>query len=182
MRIISGKYGGRKISPPAQMPNTRPTTDRAREGLFNILQNSFPIEGSKTLDLFGGTGAISYELASRGAVSQVLIEKDTKQAAFIANTVKQIGITGMKVIQMDVQKYISHSFEQFDFIFAGPPYKLPWIDDIPDMVFQHKLLKKGGWFVLEHTGEHHFDRRPYFSQKRHYGDTIFSIFIFSPAN
>lgn len=161
------------------MPNTRPTTDRAKEGLFNILQNSFAIEGSKTLDLFGGTGAISYELASRGAVHQILIEKDPKQAAFIEKTVVQLGIKGLKVFQADVRKYIQQSGEQFDFIFAGPPYKLSWIDEIPTMIFEYHLLKQDGWFVLEHTAEHHFERQPYFSQKRNYGDTIFSIFVFN---
>jgi 16S rRNA (guanine(966)-N(2))-methyltransferase RsmD len=179
MRIIGGKYGGRKIIPPKQMPHTRPTTDRAKEGLFNILQNSFSIEGSKTLDLFGGTGAISYELASRGAVTQILIEKDSVQAAFIEKTAMQAGITGLQVFKTDVQKYIRQNDEQFDFIFAGPPYKLPWIDEIPGMIFEHNMLKENGWFVLEHTGEHSFDRHPYFSQKRNYGDTIFSIFIFN---
>ncbi|MGH2644706.1 MAG: RsmD family RNA methyltransferase [Chitinophagaceae bacterium] len=181
MRIISGKYGGRKILPPAQMPHTRPTTDRAKEGLFNILQNSFPIEGCKTLDLFGGTGAISFELASRGSARQVLIEKDQKQAGFIENAARQIGIPDLKVFQTDVRKYLRQTAEQFDFIFAGPPYKLTWIDEIPDMIFEHHLLKEDGWFVLEHTAEHQFDKHPYFSQKRNYGDTIFSIFIFLPA-
>lgn len=179
MRITGGKYGGRRIAPPKQMPHTRPTTDRAKEGLFNILQNSFPIEGSKTLDLFGGTGAISYELASRGAVNLTLIEKDARQAAFIEKTAAQIGITGLSVFKTDVQKYIQQCGEHFEFIFAGPPYRLSWIDDIPDMIFEYHLLEDNGWFVLEHTGEHSFDRHPYFSQKRNYGDTIFSIFIFA---
>lgn len=164
------------------MPHTRPTTDRAKEGLFNILQNSFTIEGSETLDLFGGTGAISYELASRGSSSQTVIEKDPRQADFIKKTAGQLGISFLEVIQTDVAKYISFCDKKFDFIFAGPPYKLSWIDTIPDKIFERPLLKTGGWFVLEHTNVHEFDKSPYFSQKRHYGDTIFSIFILHSQN
>lgn len=164
------------------MPLTRPTTDRAKEGLFNILQNSFTIEGSETLDLFGGTGAVSYELASRGSSKQIVVEKDSRQAAFIKATAQQLGIGSLEVLQTDVTRYISLCQKKFDFIFAGPPYKLPWIDEIPQMVFDKQLLKTGGWFVLEHTAEHQFDQFCHFSQKRHYGDTIFSIFILHSQN
>src|SRR3954471_17230086 len=102
MRIISGTYGGRKISPPAKMPYTRPTTDIAKEGLFNILQNNLDIPSLKTLDLFGGTGCISYELASRGVQDLTIIEKDSKMYEFIKRTVEALGFDGCKIIKGDV--------------------------------------------------------------------------------
>ncbi len=176
MRIIGGKWGGRKIVPPAKMPHTRPTTDIAKEGLFNILQNAFRIEGSKTLDLFGGTGCISYELASRGASDLTVVEKDFKQVRFIRKTAEILNIP-LKVLPMDVFKFIRHSEDQYDFIFAGPPYALQIINQIPDRIFEQSLLYPEGWFVLEHTPDHHFDRHPFFYRKKNYGTTIFSIFI-----
>lgn len=177
MRIIGGKYGGLRINPPAQMPYTRPTTDRAKEGLFNILENAITLEGAKTLDLFGGTGCISYELASRGATDLTIVEKDAKQAAFIQNTAKKLGISALRLLRMDVFKYIAHCNEKFDFIFAGPPYALQNIDDLPVLILNNGLLNEGGWFVLEHTPDHHYEDLPGFYRKRNYGTTIFSIFI-----
>lgn len=177
MRIISGKLGGRRITPPAKMPHTRPTTDIAKEGLFNVLKNAFPLEGSKTLDLFGGTGCISYELASHGASELTLVEKDRKQVDFIRKTAGDLGIS-LRIMPIDVFKFIRGSKEKFDFIFAGPPYALKTIDQIPDLIFQYQLLNPGGWFVLEHTPDHHFDRYPYFDRKKNYGTTIFSIFVY----
>ncbi len=176
MRIISGKLGGRKIVPPAKMPHTRPTTDVAKEGLFNVLQNAFHIEGSKTLDLFGGTGCISYELASRGAKDLTIVEQDSRQVQFIRKTARSLGIS-LKIIPIDVFKFMQRSGEQYDFIFAGPPYALKTIDQIPEKIFEYKLLNSGGWFVLEHTPDHHFEGYPFFYRKKNYGTTIFSIFI-----
>ena len=106
MRIITGRLGGRRINPPAQMPYTRPTTDIAKEGLFNILQNRIDFEGMKTLDLFGGTGSISYELASRGVNDLTIIEKDPKMHAFIKKTAADLGLENCKVIRSDVFKFI----------------------------------------------------------------------------
>lgn len=177
MRIIGGKYGGIRITPPGQMPHTRPTTDRAKEGLFNILENAITLEGIKTLDLFGGTGCISYELASRGAANLTILEKDAKQAAFIKKTASELGIEQFQVLRMDVFKYINRCNELYDLIFAGPPYALKNIDDIPEIILQKQLLKPEGWFILEHTPDHHFDASPGFYRKRNYGTTIFSIFI-----
>src|SRR6187549_1859366 len=122
MRIISGKWGGRRISPPTNMPHTRPTTDIAKEGLFNILQNRMDFEGIKTLDLFGGTGCISYELASRGAADLTIVEKDNTMHDFIKKTSTEFKIENFKLIKSDVFKYIDTCTEQYDFIFAGPPY------------------------------------------------------------
>src|SRR5687768_4656981 len=130
MRIISGILGGRKIQPPAKMPYTRPTTDIAREGLFNILQNSIELEGIKTLDLFGGTGTISYELYSRGAADLTVVEKDKAMVDFIIKTAATLKCENFKVIRSDVFKFIAQCKDQFDLIFAGPPYALNTIDEL----------------------------------------------------
>lgn len=176
MRIISGKYGGRTFQPPAKMPYTRPTTDLAKGGLFNVIENNLDIESLKTLDLFGGTGSISYELASRGATDQTIVEKDNNMAAFIQQTSQKLGIK-MNIVKMDVFKYIEQCNEQYDFIFAGPPYALGTIDDLPKKILEHHLLNEGGWFVLEHTPRNSYKNFPYFRAERNYGTTIFSIFV-----
>ena len=177
MRIVSGELGGRKINPPSKMPYTRPTTDIAKEGLFNILQNNLEFEDLKTLDLFGGTGSISYELASRGASDLTIIEKDAQMFSFIKKTSEELGLKNFKVIRSDVFKYISQCTERFDFIFAGPPYALETIDDLPRLIVEKKLLNQNGWFVLEHTPRNHYEDFPYFKMARNYGTTIFSFFV-----
>lgn len=180
MRIISGKYGGRTFQPPANMPNTRPTTDIAKEGLFNVIQNNIELDGKKTLDLFGGTGSITYELASRGATDQTIVEKDKHMAAFIEQMKTKLFID-LKIVKTDVFKFMMECNEQYDFIFAGPPYALGTIDDLPKMVVEKKLLKEGGWFVLEHTPRNGYKKFPLYKTERNYGTTVFSIFINSPA-
>jgi len=177
MRIISGELGGRRINPPGKMPYTRPTTDIAKEGLFNILEHNLEISELKTLDLFGGTGSISYELASRGATRQTIVEKDVQMYEFIKNTAKQLHLDKLKVIKMDVFKFIEQCTEQFDFIFAGPPYALTTIDELPNLVFEKKLLRPKGWFVLEHTPRNDYKKFPFYKTERNYGTTVFSIFI-----
>jgi 16S rRNA (guanine966-N2)-methyltransferase len=177
MRIISGKLGGRRVNPPANMPHTRPTTDIAKEGLFNILQNNLDIEGMKTLDLFGGTGSISYELASRGASDLTIIEKDPQMHAFIQKNAEALKIDNCKVLKLDVFKFIEQCNSQFDFIFAGPPYALATIDELPRLIAEKKLLNPGGWFVLEHTPRNKYENYPLYKTARNYGTTIFSIFV-----
>lgn len=176
MRIISGSLGGRRINPPANMPHTRPTTDIAKEGLFNILQNNLDFEDLKTLDLFGGTGCISYELASRGVEDLTIVEKDPKMYEFIKKTSHDLNIDNFKVVRSEVFKFIDQCHEQFDFIFAGPPYALTTIDDLPLKIFQKDLLKEGGWFVLEHTPRNNYEGFEHFKFSRNYGTTIFSVF------
>ncbi len=177
MRIISGSLGGRRINPPSKMPYTRPTTDIAKEGLFNIWQNQLDFENLKTLDLFGGTGSISYELASRGVPDLTIVEKDQSMFDFIKKTAAALQLENFKVVRSDVFKFIEHCNEQFDLIFAGPPYALQNIDDLPVLVFQKKLLRPGGRFVLEHTPRNHYDTEPHFVSARNYGTTIFSTFL-----
>jgi 16S rRNA (guanine966-N2)-methyltransferase len=177
MRIIGGDLGGRKINPPAKMPYTRPTTDVAREGLFNIIENNLDISDLKTLDLFGGTGSISYELASRGAMDQTIVEKDTQMHGFIKSMAKQLHIDHLQIVRMDVFKFIDQCRDQFDFIFAGPPYALKNIDDLPVLIFDKKLLRNKGWFVLEHTPKNDYKKFPFYKTERNYGTTVFSIFL-----
>jgi len=177
MRIISGIHGGRSISPPANMPHTRPTTDIAKEGLFNIIQNNLDIESLKTLDLFGGTGCISYELASRGATEQTIVEKDPKMYAFIQKTAEILNFKHINIVKQDVFSFMQFTKEKYDFIFAGPPYALTTIDELPRMVFKQQLLNKGGWFVLEHTPRNDYKKFEHYNKERNYGTTIFSIFI-----
>ena len=177
MRIITGKYGGRKINPPSKMPHTRPTTDVAKEGLFNIIENNISIDGIKTLDIFGGTGSISYELASRGAADLTIIEKDSKMHAFIQQSISDLEIENCSVIKMDVFRFLETTTETYDLIFAGPPYALTNIDDLPVIIREKKLLKPNGWFILEHTPANNYEKYPMFKSSRNYGTTIFSIFI-----
>ncbi len=177
MRIIGGEHGGRKFNPPSKMPYTRPTTDIAKEGLFNVLQHKIEINGLKTLDLFGGTGNISYELASRGASDLTIVEKDATMYEFIKKTSRDIRLENLRTIKMDVFRFLQQCTETFDFIFAGPPYALSAIDEIPKLIFEKNLLNPAGWFVLEHTPRNDYKTFPFFKMEKKYGTTIFSIFI-----
>jgi 16S rRNA (guanine966-N2)-methyltransferase len=180
MRIIGGTHGGRRIQPPSQMPYTRPTTDIAKEGLFNILQNMIDFEDTTTLDLFGGTGSISYELASRGARNMTIIERDKQMAAFIRKTATSFGFEQIKLLQVEVFKFLQQAAGPYDFIFAGPPYALVEIDDIPDIIFERNLLQEEGIFVLEHTPRNNYEQHPHFLKVKNYGTTLFSFFVPNP--
>ena len=177
MRIISGIHGGRRINPPSKMPYTRPTTDIAKEGLFNIIQNNLDIETLTVLDLFGGTGCISYELASRGAPDITIVEKDNHMYDFIKKTSQDLAFSNFKVVKGDVFKFIESTTGKYDFIFAGPPYVLATIDELPRKIIEKKILVPGGWFVLEHTPRNDYKKFAHYKTERNYGTTIFSIFI-----
>lgn len=177
MRIISGKWGGRRIHPPANMPHTRPTTDIAKEGLFNILQNRMDFTGIQTLDLFGGTGSISYELASRGAADLTIVEKDNAMHAFIKKNLETLGAENYTLLKMDVFAYLNSCTGQFNFIFAGPPYALGTIDELPKIIVSRKLIAPRGFFVLEHTPRNQYEKFDGFSFVRNYGTTLFSFFV-----
>ncbi|WP_235938460.1 RsmD family RNA methyltransferase [Chitinophaga solisilvae] len=159
------------------MPNTRPTTDIAKGGLFNIIENNLEIPSLKTLDIFGGTGSISYELASRGATDMTIVEKDPAMAEFITKTAKLLDISTLKVIKADVFKYLQQCTEQFDFIFADPPYAMDTLSKLPGIIFERQLLNPEGWLVIEHTRIQDFSNYSYYRSERSYGGTIFSIFI-----
>lgn len=177
MRIIGGKFKGRRFNPPAGNWPTRPTTDYAKEALFNILNNQLDFEASKALDLFGGTGSHSYELISRGCEDVTYVDKFPDAVRFVRKTAQQLGIEPcLKIYQMDVFRFIEFAKEQYDYIFAGPPYSLPVIDTIPDLIFEKNLLLPEGLFVLEHNPYHEFSNHPHLSDVRKYGKTILSFF------
>ncbi len=175
MRIIGGTLSGIRFEPPKNIP-TRPTTDMAKQGLFNMLNSSFNFENIKVLDLFGGTGSISYEFASRGCRDITTVEIFPRCANFIRDTVKKNNLTAIKVLQMDVFNFIDTCTQRFDVIFAGPPYPLLTLDTLPDLVIKHKLIDGKGWFILEHNPNHNFEQHPNFVKYKNYGSTIFSIF------
>ena len=163
MRIISGKYRGRQIHTPTNLP-VRPTTDFAKESLFNILNNLVDFEEISVLDLFAGTGNLSYEFFSRGAVSITAVEMDKKCVAFIERTIQLLNAESFTVIRTDVFHYLKRPYESFDIIFADPPYEMENIEEIPELIFQSQILKKDGWFILEHSKRHDFSKHPFFDQ------------------
>jgi len=176
MRIIGGEYKGRIFSPGKNF-KARPTTDFARENLFNILNNTINFEETKVLDLFAGTGSISFEFASRGCKSVTSIEIDHVHYAFIATVIKQLELGNViRLLRYDVRKFIPRCVEKYDLIFADPPYQLPTIKEIPDMVFEFHLLNKQGILILEHGKNDDFALHPNLFQQRIYGSVHFSFF------
>ena len=176
MRIVSGIFGGRRFSPPAGIP-ARPTTELAREGLFNVLNNSIDIEGTKTLELFGGTGAVTYELASRGAEDLIIVERDPPSLDFIRKTIKELGVNDKtRIVRADVFKFLKQCTEQYNIIFADPPYALANMDELPLRVFEKNMLLPGGIFVLEHTLRNDYQNHPHFQRMKNYGTTVFTFF------
>jgi 16S rRNA (guanine966-N2)-methyltransferase len=175
LRIIGGKYKGRSIA--SDKYNARPTTDFARESLFNILNNYFNFNEIKVLDLFAGTGSISFEFASRGCEKIDLVESDFKNFNLISSEAKKLDIKAIKPLKADAFKYLEKCNTNYDVIFADPPYDMKGVDTIPDLIFEKKLLKPEGWFILEHSKSYHFDTHPHFKEERKYGAVHFSIFL-----
>jgi 16S rRNA (guanine(966)-N(2))-methyltransferase RsmD len=177
MRIIGGKFKGRKFNPPAGKWPTRPTTDFAKEGLFNILSNTFDFSAIKVLDLFGGTGSIDYELVSRGCENVTYVDKHFPCIAFVKKTKALLEIEDeIKIIKADAFKYIAKTTDQFDLIIADPPYAHPGLKTIPDVVFENNLLTEEGWLILEHDNKSNFENHALFFRKQKYGNNIFSFF------
>ena len=175
MRIIGGKLRGKMIMPP-QGYKARPTTDYAKEGLFNILNNEYEMDGLKVLDLFGGTGAISYEFASRGAERVYCVEMLPLHANFIKSQAAKFGMDNLTVVRHNVFEFLEICHEKFDIIFADPPYALDGLANIPDKVFERDILHPGAYFILEHPEEFNFSEHPYFVKERKYGNVHFSFF------
>ncbi len=180
MRIVGGELRGRKFLPPAKNWPTRPTTDFAKEGLYNILQNRIDWEDTKMLDLFGGTGSHSYEAISRGCLDVTYVDQFRAAVTFAKTTAEQFKIDDrMTIVQMDVVKFVKYQKLKFDYIFAGPPYPLEWLDKIPKMIFDQELLAADGLFVLEHSPVHDFKQFPNYKEERKYGTAIFSFFQYA---
>ncbi|MCK5169516.1 MAG: RsmD family RNA methyltransferase, partial [Bacteroidales bacterium] len=175
MRIVSGKYKGRRINPPKNF-RARPTTDFAKENLFNILNNNFDFAELSVLDLFSGTGSISYEFASRGCISVISVESNFKHHAFIKKTVEELGFNQIRAIKSNAFIYLKSCRDKFDIIFADPPYDLKEIESIPDFIFKFQILNKEGWLIVEHGDKTSFNKHAGFVELRKYGGVNFSIF------
>lgn len=175
MRIIRGKYRGHLLHPPRNL-KARPTTDRAREALFNILENNFLLEDATVLDLFSGTGSISYEFASRGTSSVVLVEQNPVHYKFILKTIHDLGFEGIQPYRMDVLRYLKHCTDRFDIVFADPPFRWPYTSELPGMILNSGILKPQGWFILEHPEQYSFTTIPELVMEKKYGPIRFSIF------
>ena len=175
MRIIGGKYRGRRLVPPPGF-RARPTTDFARESLFNILNNRIDFEAISVLDLFAGTGSISYEFASRGAREVHLVEQDKKHIAGIKRIIKDIGFTNIKPIHIEVKAYLKICQTKYDIVFADPPYDLKWLKDIPDLVTGAGIIAEDGFLILEHPRSMNFIDHRLFFEHRSYGGVNFSFF------
>ncbi len=175
MRIISGTYKGRRLHPPASLP-VRPTTDFAREGLFNVLNRLVDYEEVHVADLFAGTGAISIEFCSRGAPSVTAVDIERHCVEFINRTAAQFGIEGLEAIRSNVLVFLKRSNRKFDVVFADPPYDMSGIGTLPALVFGSGILNGGGLFILEHSDRYNFSHDPAFLELRKYGRVHFTLF------
>ncbi|HET6559887.1 MAG TPA: RsmD family RNA methyltransferase [Prolixibacteraceae bacterium] len=175
MRIVGGKYKGR-IFTPGKSFKARPTTDMAKESLFNILQNSIDFEDIRALDLFAGTGSISYELASHGCTDITTVEINADHIQFIREVLEKLGEKNVRLVKTNVFVFATRIREQFDLIFADPPYDHPKFGEVADLIFKNNLLKPGGTFILEHSGQFDYSFHPAFRELRRYGSVHFSIF------
>ena len=176
MRIISGIYGRRRFQVPTSF-KARPTTDFAKENLFNVLANIIDLDGLDALDLFAGTGSISFELLSRGCRRVTSVEQDRDHYAFMLKVAKELKTDSLDAIKGDAFRFINTAPEQsYDFIFADPPYSLAALPDVPRLIFEKNILRPEGVFVMEHSKENDFSSLPFFYQHRVYGSVNFSIF------
>lgn len=175
MRIIGGRLKGKMILPPAGYA-ARPTTDFAKEGLFNILDNEYEFDGLKVLDLFGGTGSIAFEFASRGASRVYCVEMARENASFIKTEALRLGLSNVTMVRDNVFDFLPICREKFDIVFADPPYALEGLEKLPDLVFQYGILYPERYFILEHGGEYSFTGHSRFVKERCYGRVHFSFF------
>jgi len=175
VRIIAGYLKGRRIHVGKTL-NVRPTTDFAKESLFNILNNKLDYEGLEVLDLFAGTGSISFEFVSRGVLNVTAIERNFKCVEYIRRNAEVLNIQNIRVVKMSAFDFLVKRDTAFDIIFADPPYDLPNIQLIPEQVFANNMLTKGGIFILEHSDKYNFSDLPQFTENRKYGSVNFSFF------
>lgn len=175
MRIIRGKYGRRRFDPPKNI-TARPTTDFAKENIFNVIENIDDIEGKSVLDLFAGTGAISFEFLSRGAAEVTAVETARTQINFINSVKTKLGDNNLRIICGDVFKFVVGARRSFDIIFADPPYDHPRFDELPQLILNSALVHPGSLVIIEHSGKRDFSMLPGFFERREYGSVNFSMF------
>jgi len=175
VRIVAGKYKGRNIQAPASLP-VRPTTDYAKSGIFNILNNHFDFENINVLDLFCGTGNISFEFASRGSTNITCVDAHNGCIKFVNEFAHKIDAPGIKTIRSDVFKFIRSHSQKYDIIFADPPFDLKETDLLADLIFQKELLKKDGWLIIEHLNKRTLSSEIFPAEVREYGNCAFSIY------
>jgi 16S rRNA (guanine966-N2)-methyltransferase len=175
MRIIGGKLKGLRINPPADLP-VRPTTDLAKEALFNILLNQVDFEDIRVLDLFSGTGNISLEFASRGVPEIISVDRNFGCFKYLKDISKQLKLDTISAFKADVFKFLELETDPFDLIFADPPYDLTRIPEIAKLVFDRNLVKQGGYLIIEHPSMKKLDNHPNFREQRQYGSSSFSFF------
>lgn len=181
MRIIAGNLKGRRLNPPPNLP-VRPTTDMARESLFNILNNYIDFADCTVLDLFAGTGAVSFEFVSRGVKEATSVDIDAKCTEYMKAEVARLGVANMRVVRADVFDLLKRANRKFDLVFADPPYALESLPKLPALVLESGLLAESGIFVLEHPRDYTFDDVPHFWQHRSYGKVNFSFFALELNN
>ncbi|MEI6061555.1 MAG: RsmD family RNA methyltransferase [Bacteroidota bacterium] len=175
MRIISGSHKGRMLRPPLGLP-VRPTTDMAKESLFNILNNHVDFESIRVLDLFAGTGNISLEFASRGATSVLSVDLSSRCIEFISKMADELNFDNLSAVQANVFIYLARQAGSYDVIFADPPYDLKDREKVPGLIFEHNWLAEDGWFVMEHDKHLSFKSHPFFAEERRYGRIHFTFF------
>lgn len=176
MRIIRGKYGRRRFDVPTNI-TARPTTDFARENIFNVLENYVDFEGLSALDLFAGTGAITFEFLSRECADVTAVEKSATQYNFIRKVAQQLNVQNLNLVKGDALRFIDTCIKKFDVIFADPPYAMPDFASVPERVLSSQMLRPGTVFVIEHNKHHDFSSLPGFREHRAYGSVNFSIFV-----
>jgi 16S rRNA (guanine966-N2)-methyltransferase len=175
MRIIGGRLKGLRLNPPKNLP-VRPTTDLAKEALFNILQNQIEFDDMTVLDLFCGTGNITYEFASRGARQVIGVDRSIHCINYIKDTSRQHGLEQIKTYKADIFKYLAVESEQYNLIFADPPYDMNQIPEIPKIIFEKNLLLPDGLLIVEHQSMQNLSNHPAFVEQRKYGHSSFSFF------
>lgn len=175
MRIIRGKYGRRRFDVPTNI-TARPTTDFARENIFNVIENLVDIDGADTLDLFAGTGAVTFEFLSRECRTATAVEKASTQQRFIMKVASELGADNLTLVRGDALRYISAAPKAFDIVFADPPYDMPGFGEIPGAILSSGLVHEGTLVIVEHNKSHDFSSLPGFLEHRAYGSVNFSIF------
>lgn len=178
MRIIAGNLKGRRLNPPDNLP-VRPTTDMARESLFDILNNYVDYEDCAVMDLFAGTGAVSLEFVSRGAKEVTAVDINAACTDWIKKAAAQYNVQNLHVVRTDIFGLLKRAYKKFDIVFADPPYALERLEELPNIVFEKELLTEDGIFILEHSKEYDFADHPHFWQHRRYGKVNFTFFVAS---